>query len=73
MSTVSKEIADQIIAGKFPEDNIAVIIRYENMFDGNFAYKIVTRSQATKEYIDYLLYRCPSMGAPQIYWKRNAN
>ena len=69
MSSANKDIADRIIAGEFPEDNIVVIIRYENMFNGNYAYKIVTEKQATRDYLDYLLYDCPSMGAPEIYWK----
>ena len=40
MSTVSKQIADRIIAGEFPEDNIYLIIRYDNSFNGNYAYKL---------------------------------
>jgi hypothetical protein len=40
MSTVSKEIADRIIAGEFPEDGIYLIIRYENIFNGDYAYKL---------------------------------
>ena len=40
MSTVSKQIADRIIAGDFPEDEVYLIIRYENAFNGNYAYKL---------------------------------
>ena len=40
MSTVSKQIADRIIAGDFPEDEVYLIIRYGNSFDGNYAYKL---------------------------------
>ena len=40
MSTVSKDTADGVIAGEFPEDNIFLIIRYENAFNGNYAYKL---------------------------------
>ncbi len=41
MSTVSKEIADRVIAGEFPEDNIKAILLYHNQFDGADAYKLV--------------------------------
>ncbi len=34
MSTVSKQIADDIIAGKYPEDNWVRIIEYDNAWDG---------------------------------------
>lgn len=44
MSTVDKNMADRIIAGEFPEDNCVAIIRYENAFNGNFAYKLVFNS-----------------------------
>ena len=40
MSTVSKEIADKVIAGDFPEDEVYLIIRYANSFNGNYAYKL---------------------------------
>ena len=72
MSTISKDIADRIIAGEFPEDDIVVIIKYQNMFNGGDAYKIVPRRQAARQYIDYLLYGCPSMLNAQIYWKKDA-
>lgn len=39
MSTVSKKVADEIVAGKYPEDECFLIIRYENRFDGHFAYE----------------------------------
>ena len=40
MSTVDKKTADKVIAGEFPEDNIYLIIRYENAFDGEYIYKL---------------------------------
>ena len=40
MSTVSKQIADRVIAGEFPEDGVYLIIRYENVFNGDFGYKL---------------------------------
>ena len=41
MSTVSKKIADEVIAGKYPEDNIKAILLYHNQFNGEDAYKLV--------------------------------
>ena len=41
MSTVSKEIADRVIAGEFPEDGIKAILLYHNQFDGEDAYKLI--------------------------------
>ena len=40
MSTVSKDIANRIIAGEFPGDDIFLIIRYKNAFNGEYAYKL---------------------------------
>ena len=40
MSIVDKETADRVIAGEFPEDNIYLIIQYENAFNGELAYKL---------------------------------
>lgn len=40
MSTVDKKTADRVIAGEFPEDNIYLIIQYENAFNGELAYKL---------------------------------
>lgn len=45
MSTVNKEIADRVAAGEFPEDNIITIIRYNNIFNGAEAYKLIYRHQ----------------------------
>lgn len=41
MSTVDKSTADRIIAGEFTEDNCVAILRYENAFNGNYAYKLI--------------------------------
>ena len=41
MSTVSKEIADRVKAGEFPEDNIKAILLYHNQFHGDDAYKLI--------------------------------
>lgn len=41
MSTVSKEIADRVIAGEFPEDGIKAILLYKNQFNGGDSYKLI--------------------------------
>ena len=46
MSTVSKKIADEVIAGKYPEDNIKAILLYHNQFNGADAYKLIYGSMS---------------------------
>lgn len=46
MSTVSKEIADRVVAGEFPEDNIKAILLYHNQFNGADAYKLIYGSMS---------------------------
>lgn len=70
MSTVSKKVADQIIAGKFPEDNITCIIQYQNLFNRQWVYKIIPANKDTPEYRTYLLEECDSMICPSIYWEK---
>lgn len=70
MSTVSKRIADDIIKGKYPEDNITCIIQYQNMFNRQWAYKLIPQSKDTAEYRTYLLEDCDSMIYPSIYWEK---
>ncbi len=41
MSTVSKTIADDIIAGKYPEDQAVKIVKYTNAWGGE-AYGVVS-------------------------------
>lgn len=68
MSTVNKDIADRIIAGEFPEDEVKAIIRYENAFNGNYAYKLVYENQMSSTYLSYLLHKCENLIDAQIYW-----
>ena len=41
MGTISKKIADDIISGKYPEDNCVKIVTYNNQFDGGLTYAAV--------------------------------
>lgn len=69
MSTVDKKTADDIIAGKYPEDNIVAIIKYNNMFNGEEAYKFITylKQDQIQYYLDG---KAPSMIDCTIYWKK---
>ena len=62
MSTVSKEIADDIIAGKYPEDEWIRIIEYDNAW-GGVAYGLESRRTLGKyspsEYVQN----------PRVYWQ----
>lgn len=77
MSTVSKQIADAIIAGEFPEDECIVILRYENAFNGDYAYKcifgrsfLITSETVEREILNCML--SINTGAPvKIYWCEN--
>lgn len=73
MSTVDKKTADDIIAGKYPEDNCVAILRYENAFNGNYAYKLIfsrglcTNTSLAKD-VAFTALRI-NTGAPiKIYW-----
>lgn len=73
MSTVSKDIADRVIAGEFDEDNIVAILRYENAFNGSYAYKIIPVAGylTTPEIIHHILqtaYRIHTGAPVMIYW-----
>ena len=69
MSTVDKKTADRIVAGEFPEDNIVCIIRYENMFNGAEAYKIIPAHKS--EMIQWILDgKELALINPSIYWKK---
>jgi hypothetical protein len=68
MSTVDKKTADRVIAGDFPEDDIICIIRYENIFNGNYAYKLIFSHQ--EDMIQPALDgKFPAMIDCTIYWK----
>ena len=69
MSTVNLKTVEKVIAGEFPEDNITAIIRYENCFNGNFAYKLIFGHQDTPRYRNYLLHECENLIAAEIFWE----
>jgi hypothetical protein len=69
MSTVDKTIADRVIAGEFPEDDVVAIIKYNNVFNGNEAYKLIFSRQASL--IQWILDgKEANLLNPTIYWKQ---
>lgn len=64
MATVSKEIADDIIAGKYADDTPAIlIIKYQNNFDGGDSYGVIYQGEDPLKY-----QRSPYCHNPTIYW-----
>lgn len=65
MSTVSKEIADRIIKGAWPEDDATCIVEYDNKW-GGVGYG-VTFGKRPNVYLE------PSefVRNPRIYWQRS--
>ncbi len=64
MSTVDKKIADEIIAGKYPEDNAIAIVKYQNQFNGGDSYGVIFKGQDPLKY-----HRSPAYHNPVYYWK----
>lgn len=63
MSTVSREIADAIIAGVYPDDNPTRIVKYNNSFNGEEAFGVTFGHQNKDTYLT-----APACRHPVIYW-----
>ena len=63
MSTVSKKIADDIVAGKYGEDHATRIVEYTNAW-GKQAYGVTFRGQRKDTYLIESEY----IHDPKIYW-----
>ena len=61
MTTVSKEIADRIIAGKYPEDEWTRIVEYNNAFGGIGYGCENARTEGKYSPSEYVI-------NPRIYW-----
>lgn len=69
MSTVNKNIADRVIAGAFPGDDVIAIIRYENVFNGREAYKLIFSPEIYR--IQWILDgKEVNLLNPTIYWRK---
>lgn len=67
MSTVSKEIADRIVEGEFPEDGVLYIVKYQNSFNGADAYKLCF----SEKYYENVMLGSPYVINPVLWWKKN--
>lgn len=67
MGTVSKKIADEIIAGKYAEEDgwPVRIIEYTNWLDGTLSYGVEQREYDRGKYAE-----SASVINPRVYWER---
>jgi hypothetical protein len=61
MGTVSKEIADKVIAGYYPEDNVVRIIKYTNAWGGE-AYGLESERELGRYKESEFVIN------PEVYW-----
>ena len=50
MATVSKKIADDIIAGLYEDDKPIKIVKYQNAFDGGDSYGVIFEDMSLDTY-----------------------
>jgi hypothetical protein len=62
MATVSKQIADDIAAGKYSEDGAVKIIEYDNAF-GGVSYGVVFKKDYPDKYAE-----TEFVQNPRLYW-----
>lgn len=65
MSTVNKKIADDIVNGKYPEDEAQMIVKYTNAWGGE-AYGVTFKGDDQDKY----LRPTPFIQNPTIYWRK---
>ena len=71
MSTIdSKEIIQDIMDGKYQEDNIQYIGTYINSF-GNEVYKIFYGENAKATLLEFLSDNNPFVKSPSLLWEKN--
>lgn len=63
MATVNKEIADDIIAGKYPEDHAIKIVKYTNAWDGE-SYGVIFKGERLNAY-----QKSDFVRNPEVYWE----
>lgn len=63
MATVSKEIADEIAAGKYADDEPTRIVKYTNAWGGE-SYGVTFKGENINRYCESEFVR-----DPQIYWE----
>lgn len=65
MGTVNKEIADDVIAGKYDEDRPVKIVKYMNAFDGGVSYGLICEGELLDKYAE-----SPFVISPSLYWEK---
>lgn len=65
MATVSKFTADEIIAGKYPEDNIVKIVEYTSIFGPDRVYGTIIKRDDPNRYKESAYVKNPT-----IYWEQ---
>jgi len=68
MATVDKNIADQIVAGKFASDEPTRIVEYDNAWGGK-AYGVTFKGQDINTYMRSTEY----VRNPKVYWDHANN
>ena len=63
MGTISKKIADCVIAGEYDDDHPVKIVKYTNSFDGGDSYGLICRGQSPDTYR-----ASPFVINPSTYW-----
>lgn len=64
MPTITKEIADQVVAGKYKSDNPTRIVEYDNAW-GGISYGLTCGQQSLNTYAPSDFVR-----SPRIYWDK---
>lgn len=65
MGTISKRIADEVIAGKYEEDEPVKIVKYTNIFDGSDSYGLICKGEPLNKY-----QASPFVINPVTYWEK---
>ena len=63
MGTINKQIADDVIAGKYAEDRPVKIVKYTNAWGGE-AYGLICKGQSLDTYAESDFVQNPS-----VYWE----
>jgi len=64
MGTISKKIADDVIAGKYDDDRPQKIVKYTDAWGGE-AYGLICEGQDPNRYRESEFVR-----SPEVYWER---
>lgn len=65
MGTISKAIADDVIAGKYEDDHPVKIVKYQNCFNGGDSYGLICEGDPLDKYAasEFVI-------NPTLYWEK---